>query len=309
MKEKFKLKDFAAKYNLQTGKKECFGVYNGYRIHVKYSAMANPACLITVVTDTKGRDKDLEKYLEKNKKQLKLTNYGVVGIGVMVSPQLYAHVFEQIERILDKITAQLKKSGCPGAEVCPYCGGEMNENCVDMVESGIPFRAHAECYERAYAEAKRREEIQISAPPKKGMGALGACLGAMFGAILFFLMYIWWDFAAIGTAVGVFFAVYLYGKLGGKNTPFKVVCCALIPLFLSLLVFIGCLFYKAALAESGVPLPDTILNSLANDGKFRMSFTLNLIFIFVFDAGSTLYPLFSYLRSRKRISANMYKRG
>ena len=111
MKEKFKLRDFAEKYDLKTGKHCCYGVFGGYRVHVKYRAMANPACLITVVTDTKGRDKDLEKYLEKNKKELKLTNYGVVGIGLMVSPQLYMNIFSQIEKILGKITSHLKKAG------------------------------------------------------------------------------------------------------------------------------------------------------------------------------------------------------
>ena len=121
-KKRFRIGEFAAEHGLTLGKHCCYGVYKGYRVHVKYRAMANPACLITVVTDTKGRDKQLEKFLEKNKKELKLTNYGVVGIGLMVAPQLYANIFRQIGEILDKIIRYLTKEGYPGAEICPYCG-------------------------------------------------------------------------------------------------------------------------------------------------------------------------------------------
>ena len=137
--QKFGLREFAAKHGLTVGKHCCYGVYGGYRVHVKYRAMANPACLLTVVTDTKGRNLDLEKYLEKHKKELKLTAYGVVGIGLMASPQLYAGVFRQVENILDKIVAYLKRAGFPGADVCPYCGKPLGEDRVSMVEIG---RAH-----------------------------------------------------------------------------------------------------------------------------------------------------------------------
>ena len=298
MKEKFKLSDFAEKYGLKTGNHCCYGVFGGYRVHVKYRAMANPACLITVVTDTKGRDKDLEKYLEKNKKELKLTNYGVVGIGLMVSPQLYMNIFSQIEKILGKITSHLKKAGYPGAEVCPYCGTEMQDGGIGMVESGIPFRAHEACYERALEAAVKREEEQLAAPAKKLAGTGGCLLGALVGAAAFVLMFMWWNFAAIGSAVGVLLAGYFYGRFGGKNTPYKVAACTLFPLLFALAAFAGCLLIGAGGGAA-------VAEKLAAGGEYRTQFLLNLIFVFVLDFVAAAYVLFSYLRSRKKISANM----
>ena len=45
-------------------------MYKGYRVHVKYSMMGNPACVLTTVTDAKGKEKAIEQYLEKNKSEL-----------------------------------------------------------------------------------------------------------------------------------------------------------------------------------------------------------------------------------------------
>ena len=294
----YKLKDFAAAHSLTQGKKCCYGTYKGYRVHVKYSALGNPACLITVVTDTDGKKEALEKYLEKHKKELKLSAYGVVGIGLMVSPQLYMNVFRQVEEILDKIVAYLKKNGFAGAEHCPYCGGALDGTAVEMLESGIPFAAHSACYDRAYAGAKEKEAAERAMPDNKLAGLGGALCGALVGvaasAVLFFL----WNFAALGAAVAVFLGGWLYEKFGGKNIPFKVVSVALMALILTLVAYFVCLLVQAGGFGA-------IGEKLVADGKYRQGFILNLVFLFVFDAIGTMYAVFSCLRSRKKISANM----
>ena len=58
--KRYKRKDFASEYGLETDGKSCHGIYKGYRIHVKYALMGNPACLVTVVTDTDGKNENLE---------------------------------------------------------------------------------------------------------------------------------------------------------------------------------------------------------------------------------------------------------
>ena len=70
-KKKYRMKEFAAEHSLTLGNHCCYGEYGGYRVHIRYRAMGNPACLITVVTDTKGRNEALEKYLEKKQKAVK----------------------------------------------------------------------------------------------------------------------------------------------------------------------------------------------------------------------------------------------
>lgn len=309
-KKRFKIGEFAAEHGLTLGRHCCYGEYKGYRVHVRYRAMGNPACLITVVTDTKGRDKQLEKFLEKNKKELKLTNYGVVGIGLMVAPQLYANIFRQIGEILDKIIRFLKKEGYPGAEICPYCGTPLGEHPVDMWESDIPFRAHAACYERAYAAVREKEKREAELPDKKLLGSCGALLGALAGCVAFILMFIWWNFAAIAAAVGVLLGGWLYGKFGGKNSPFKVFVCAAIPLVLTYGVFLLCLVLQAN-TDLGAAANafDKIAANLAAGGQYLTMFILNAVFIAVFALVGTAYNLFSYLRSRKKISAQMRREG
>lgn len=299
--KRYKMKDFASEYGLETDGKSCYGIYKGYRIHVKYALMGNPACLVTVVTDTDGKNENLEKFLEKNKKELKLSAYGVVGIGLMVSPQVYTNVFRQVKEILDKITAYLKKNGFPGADSCPYCGGVLDDTSVAMIESGIPFTAHSACFDMAYATAKRKEEAEQAMPANRLAGMGGALCGVLVGtaaaAILFFL----WNFSALGAAVAVFLGNWLYSKFGGKNTPFKVISVALMTLVVLLAAYFVCLLVNAGgdLSKIG--------DLVVSDGDYRQSFILNLVFIFVFDAIGTIYAVFSLLRERKKISANMRK--
>lgn len=305
-KTKFRLKEFAQAHGLVSGKHSCWGVYGGYRIHVKYRAMANPACLLTVVTDTKGRDQQLEKFLEKNKKELKLTNYGVVGIGLMVAPQLYANIFRQIEGILDKITRFLKREGYPGADVCPYCGTSLGSGAVDMWESGIPFQAHAACYERALAAVREKERREAAMPDKKWLGTGGALLGALGGCVAFILMFVWWNFAAVAAAIGVLLGGWLYGKFGGKNTPFKVAVCAVLPLVLSYASFLLCLVLQANADLGGAANAfERIALNLAEDKDYFVQFLLNAISVAVFTLVGSAYNLFTYLRSRKKVSAQM----
>lgn len=297
-KKSYRLEDFAAAHGFTVGKHCCWGSYKGYRVHVKYAAMGNPACLITVVTDTKGRDKELEKWLEKNKRELKLTAYGVVGIGLMVSPQLYANIFRQIEEILGKIVAHLARGKYPGEEICPYCGTPLEGKGIEMFESDIPFAAHEACYERALAVAVEKEEHSKNAPANRGAGMGGVALALVVAVAAFVLMYLWWDFAALASAVGALLGGYLYGKFGGKNEPFKVAFIAVANAAVLLVTYFVCLYLDAGGMQG-------IAEGIRGGGEYLRNFLLNLSFILVFDLVGTAYNLFSMLRSRKKISVNM----
>lgn len=310
-KQKYGMKEFAESHGLACTKRSCYGLYKGYRIHVKYALMGNPSCLITVVTDTKGRDKDIERFLEKNKHDLKISQYGVVGIGLMVSPQVYRGVFRRVEEILDKLVAQLSKLGCPNAVYCPYCGTELAGDTVEMEESGIPFKAHEACYERAHEAMVRKEEAERAAPDKKAAGIAGALLGALAGAVAFILMYLWWNFAAIAAAISVLLGAWLYGRMGGKNTSFKVVTVSIVSLIVMFAVFALCVFLQAKANMEGFDggVIAKILQDWQNDAQYKQSIILNFIFIFVFDLVGTAYILFSFLRARKSIAARMRRIG
>ncbi len=308
MGNRYGMKEFAEEHGLTLGSHCCYGVYNGFRIHIRYRVMGNPSCLLTVITDTKGKNKDLEKYLEKNKRELKITNYGVVGIGLMVTPQLYFKVFTQLKDILDKLTAHLRKAGFPGADVCPYCGTPLDEHSVDMLESGIPFRAHARCFEGALAGAKQREAEEEAKPDHKLAASGGALLGALVGGALLVLLYIWWSFSSLAAAVGVLLGAYFYGKFGGKNTAYKVAFCAASTAVVSVLFFgFSLVMQEYADAGSFAASIDAIGARLSSESDYRLNVILNFAFLFVFVLVASAYTLFSYLRSRKKISVQMHR--
>ncbi len=299
-KQRYTMQEFASKHSLQVNKNCCYGTYEGYRVHVQYSVLGNPSCLITVVTDTGERKGELERFLEKHKRELKLNAYGVVGIGLMVNPQFYTDVYHQIETVLNKIVAYLKKNRYPDATVCPYCGQPLGEDGIEIYESGIPFAAHEACYERAYEQAKRKEAAAAASPKRKASGLLGAFCGILVGVVVFVMLFFLWKFAAFGAAVAVFLGGWLYGKFGGRNVPFKVVSVALCTLGAMLLTYFICL-----MVEAGGEGFAYIARNLEQSEEYRTEFFMNLLFIVVFDAIGTLYAVFSCLREGKKISANM----
>lgn len=233
--ERYKMRDFARVHGFKIEKHSCFGSYAGYRVHIRYRPLGNPSCLLTVVTNTKGKDKELEKYLERHKKELKLSAYGVVGIGLMVSPQLYTNVFRQLEEILDKIVGYLRKNNFPDGEVCPYCGKGLEADRTEMLESGIPFAAHEVCFERALAAARQKEAAEQGRKDHLLRGILGALLAGVVAAAVFAVLFLWWEFGALAALVGALSGGWLYGKFGGKNTLFRVVFVFSVRSFCSLL--------------------------------------------------------------------------
>ena len=181
---KYKKKEFAEKHGLTCGKHCVWGVYEGYHVHIKYTPVGNPRCLITVVTAAGGKEKSLEKYLGAQKNKLNISNFGVVKLGLMVCPKFTGEVFARAEHILDEICAHLKKAGFAGADVCPYCGAAIKEGGVLATESDIPFRVHEGCYEAALAGAREKDRLNAEKPDRKALGMLGGfwarCSGRSF---------------------------------------------------------------------------------------------------------------------------------
>ena len=299
--ERYKMRDFARVHGFKIEKHSCFGSYAGYRVHIRYRPLGNPSCLLTVVTNTKGKDKELEKYLERHKKELKLSAYGVVGIGLMVSPQLYTNVFRQLEEILDKIVGYLRKNNFPDGEVCPYCGKGLEADRTEMLESGIPFAAHEVCFERALAAARQKEAAEQGRKDHLLRGILGALLAGVVAAAVFAVLFLWREFGALAALVGAMLGGWLYGKFGGKNTLFRVVFVFFSTLILQLAVYGICLCLQAPPAESIGEVLAGIGGRLREEVGFRVLFILNIVFIVVLDMAGTIYNFISYRRERARI--------
>lgn len=299
---KYKMKDFAAKHALTLGKHCVYGVFRGYHIHVKYTPIGNPRCLVTVVTDAREKQKQLEKYLDSNRQKLHISNFGVVKIGLMVCPRFTGEVFARVETLLEEICAHLKKAGFAGAEVCPYCGQSLEGGGILATESDIPFRVHEKCFMGALASARQKDAQNAAKPDKKALGALGGTLGALFGGVLFVLTYAWWGFGALGAAAGVLLAYFLYRKFGGKASAFAVAYCGAAALLLSLAGYVFGLYMDAHAAGGGW---SELFSAALADGGGRALFIVNLVLTVAFAGVGTVYNACSYRKDRRTIADKM----
>ena len=66
-----------------------------------------------------------------------------------------------------------------------------------------------------------------------------------------------------------------------------------------------CLYFEVSLSGYTGSIFAKIAADLQGDADYRGAFLLNVIFLVVFDLIGTSYNLFSCLRARKKISANM----
>lgn len=302
---KYKMTDFAAKHGMTLAKGRVYGVFEGYRVQVDYSPFGNPRCLISVAAHIAGKQKAaVEKYLDSHRRDIGISNFGVIGIGLMVSPKMTGEVFARAESVLEKICAQLKKIGVAGADVCPYCGQPLGGAGILTTESDIAFRAHEECFERVYAGAKRKAAEEEAKPDKKPLGMLGGFLGALFGAVVFVLTYAWWGIGALGTPVGILLGFYLYRKFGAKKKLFSVAWAGAAGLVLSLAALVFGLYMDAREGGGGW---QNLFDAALAGGRGTVFFALNLALTAVSAAAATVYIYLSYRRDR-RTAADKMKR-
>ena len=302
-KKKYDLAGFAAAYGLERGKHCCYGVWNGYRVHVKRVPFGNPSCLVTVVTRAKGKEEQLKKWLVRKKKELCITDSGVVGIGLMVCPKSGTDTFRRVAHILDSITAHLAKDGFAGDGVCPYCGEELAKNAVYMSDSDIPFYAHEACFEQAYLQIKAKREAEAARKDNKLLASVGALLGGVLAAALFAAFWFWFSFGAVGAAVGPFAGAWLYKKFGGKDTAFKAAVCFGMTLLCTAAGYLVCLYVSAAGDPGGYASAfEKIAADLATSGG-ATNFILNVVFSAVFAAAAFAWLLRGYFKNKKSVGS------
>lgn len=301
--KKHNLASFAEAYGLTRGKHCCYGVWNGYRVHVKRVPFGNPACLVTVVTEAKGREEQLKKWLVRKKKELCIADSGAVGIGLMVCPKSSTDTFRRVAYILDKITAYLAKEGFAGADRCPYCGEELGKNCVEMSDSDIPFRAHEACFEGAFLQMQRQREAEAARKDKKPLATLGAFLGGVLAAALFAAFWFWFSFGALGAVAGPFAGAWLYKKFGGKETAYKVAACCALSVLCTAAGYFLCLYVDALNDLGGYAgaFAKIAADIAASGGATNL--ILNVVFSAVFIGVGAAWLVHSLRKSRRSIGS------
>ena len=138
-----------------------------------------------------------------------------------------------------------------------------------MLESGIPFAAHEACFERAFTAARQKEAAESARSDRRLRGMFGAVLAGVAAAAAFAIMFLWWGFGAIAALVGSMFgAAGLYGKFGGKNTPFRIAFVFFSTLVLLLATYAVCLYLQAPVADSVGGVVAGIADRLRTDVGF-----------------------------------------
>lgn len=165
----------------------------------------------------------------------------------------------KIEEFIDVMTEKLTELGVRGAGVCHLCGGEIGSVGHAVMIQKTAVILHDSCARRLEEEHKAN-----TAHKKEGsvaLGAVGAILGGILGAIPFAALYaLGWIASFFGFLIGIA-AKKGYELLGGRNGKIKGVVILLVTVLAVVLAeFVAIVAVNLPPAlEMGYDLGDTIV--------------------------------------------------
>lgn len=136
-------------------------------------------------------------------------------------------------------------------------------------------------------------------------GTLGALIGALAGAVAYFILASFGYIAAISAVLAVFLGGLLFQKFGGKPTKVMVLIVAGLSI-LSQLIAVFYIYYNAAnvlvteygFASAGM----AAFKDMMSVAEFKGEFTSNLIMTVVFTLIGVGSYIFNLIRQTKRKS-------
>lgn len=301
-----KLKAFAEKYNLTANKKGCYGEMYGYQIGFYINRFANPNYVLCISAHTAKASAQIVSFLKKKKDDLKLLNFDVLGVGIILYPSLYFSVYNQVEKILKTVTDFLKSKGVGGADVCPYCNKIMEEK-VLVSDGGHRFFVHDDCFNANYQLVKEEEREQTVSPDNFALGFLGAILGALIGCLALVGLYVWGYMEVIASVISVVAAHYLYGFFGGKASVKKIVAVGIVSLVLIMITYFTCNIVDIAIAKPEIGIFAEFKRLFAEQDGFKTKFIITLIFMFVGTLIGVFYSTYSTVKSFRKPTEDLKK--
>jgi len=286
-----KLKEFAQKHSLTVNKKGCYGEMYGYQMGFYINRFANPKYVICISAHTAKASEQIISFLKKKKDELKLLNFDVLGVGIILYPALYFSVYNQVEKILKTVTDFLKNKGVGDANVCPYCNREMTEKIL-VSDGGHRFYVHEECFNLNYQLVKEDEKQESESPDNYLLAIIGAILGALIGCAALVGLFIFGNFEVVAPVISAVAAHFLYGFFGGKASVKKIVTVGVVSLILTFITYILCNIVKAVLAKPAQSALTGLISAFTGKGLITSIFLVVGVLIGVFYCAYTTIKSF-----------------
>ncbi len=126
---------------------------------------------------------------------------------------------EKVPSFVDWFFPLLEQNGATKATICPQCMELMAEDEVQWVlrDGAVAFRMHKHCAVDLKQSIAAGSKSVAEEDRTLGKGIAGAALGALAGAVLWFLLQLINFFAPMAGAVTGWLVLFLYNKLGGSK--------------------------------------------------------------------------------------------
>jgi len=117
-------------------------------------------------------------------RQYRVQKFNITPRTIQVVFQDNPGTMKKIAAFVDWLIPLLQQHGAAKASVCPECGGQITGGCWKLVD-GIAHHFHETCAEnvRNQVEAEN-ENRKVEAEGNYAMGAVGALLGSVIGAVV-----------------------------------------------------------------------------------------------------------------------------
>ena len=196
-------------------------------------------------------------------------------------------LLKNLPDMLDKIVGVLNKHGALGENYCPLCGKELvaGQYQTYTVENWIKVDLDEECVGKLNNVIKKENEDFAKAPNNYLKGTLGALIGALAGAVAYFILASFGYIAAISAVLAVFLGNYFYVKFGGKANNVKNIIVALVSLVVLVLACVGIYYVEVGSVIAANNLNMTPFELIFSDeeltGYFVYDMAMNVIFTII----------------------------
>ncbi len=290
-------------YNLtEVSKNHYSGIVNGYQYGLRLDNFGTSVAHIKFFTYLDDEKKNtITSFLEGSKGLLKISTYevGEYYIDLSFTVFTFASVANNIDSATRAVSKKLEEIGALDKKYCPVCGDE-----IVILETafcdGFQIGIDQKCKQVLMQKMIYEEQQFKSKPNNYLMGALGAGLFALIGAVIWVILGVATNsiFGYIAILVA-FLAGFGYNKFGGKNDKMKIIIPAIVTVVI-LLISLFIIYYVILSNEmSKYNINGNVFEMLGflfeNDADFKGGVIKDIIITLVFS-GIGILGSYSYLK-------------
>lgn len=291
------LTQFAESHNLEIKDNVIFGEYNNYQSAFIFNSINGYAVCKVYSLLTDEQINEINEYLTKNKKALKLIQCQIKRTSITFTMMImtYKSFVNNVENTMEDLTTFLASIGVKNATYCPACG-----DLIDVKHHIHNGDTHVcvdtKCATEINARLEKVEEEYQAAPNNYGKGALGALVGAVIGGVVWIVVGLFGFVSSLVAVLVSYLAGLGYDKMKGKANKVKLVIMSVI----SMLVIVASMYFlyviimQSEMSANGIDgSPFEMLHYLIEtDAEVKSGFIGDIIMSIVYGGlGVFLYTI------------------